>query len=102
VHLSELLPANWLPELTLSAEADPRWALATLCRLVYDPRRDDADLRRTLVGDAAARRAAFDRLRKHYPMRRETDALAVVLDGEAPALQALVDALGASWSHVAG
>lgn len=102
LELAALLPPNWLPELTLSAAAEPGWALATLCRAVYDPRRDDADFRRSLVGDAATRRAAFDRLRKNYPMRRETDALQVRLDGEAPGLQALVEALGARWSRARG
>ena len=43
--------------------------LATLCRAVYDPRRDDADFRRNLQGDDAQRRAAFDLLRR--PTRRD-------------------------------
>lgn len=96
VRLDELLPAPWLSEVTLDGGADPAWALAALCRAVYDPRRDDADFRRSLVGDAEARRAGFDRLRKHYPMRREIDGLRVRLQGEAPELAALVRALGAT------
>src|SRR5690606_19936395 len=99
IELAELMPAPWLPELRLDAEADPRWALATLCRAVYDPRRDDADFRRSLVGDAERRRVAFDQLRKHYPMRRETDALQVVLTAPAPDLQAVLEALGGSWRY---
>lgn len=94
VSLDELLPAAWLGELQLSEEADIGWALATLCRAVYDPRRDDADFRRSLVGDAAQRKAAFDALRKHYPQRREIDGLQVRLQGDAPHLAALVAALG--------
>lgn len=96
VHLDELMPGPWLSELSLDASAEPAWALATLCRAVYDPRRDDADFRRSLCGDAPARRAAFDALRKHYPMRREIDGLCVRLQGEAPQLVHLVKALGAS------
>ncbi|HLD66348.1 MAG TPA: 4-phosphoerythronate dehydrogenase PdxB [Pseudomonas sp.] len=95
VELDELMPAPWLSELGLTAAADPAWALATLCRAVYDPRRDDADFRRSLLGDAAARRAAFDALRKGYPQRREIDGLQVRLQGEAPELARLVRALGA-------
>ncbi|MCY1307142.1 Erythronate-4-phosphate dehydrogenase [compost metagenome] len=95
VSLDELLPATWLPELALDASCDPDWALATLCRAVYDPRRDDADFRRSLVGDDAQRRAAFDGLRKHYPVRREIDGLRVALKGDAPRLVELVRALGA-------
>ncbi|MNN59724.1 Erythronate-4-phosphate dehydrogenase [compost metagenome] len=95
VRLDDLLPAPWLGELSLDAGCDPDWALATLCRAVYDPRRDDADFRRSLVGDEAERRAAFDALRKHYPLRREIDGLRVRLIGDAPRLAEIVRALGA-------
>ncbi len=69
--------------------------LATLCRAVYDPRRDDADFRRSLVGDEARRRAGFDLLRKRYPARREIDGLGVRLTGTNAALDTIVEALGA-------
>ncbi len=97
VELDDLLPPLWLGELVLDSSADPAWALAMLCRAVYDPRRDDADFRRSLSGDEQARRAAFDALRKHYPSRREIDSLRVRLvgEGEAPALRQVVRALGA-------
>ncbi|WP_339527096.1 4-phosphoerythronate dehydrogenase PdxB [Pseudomonas sp. EA_35y_Pfl2_R111] len=95
VELAHLMPAPWLHELVIDASADPAWALASICRAVYDPRRDDADFRRSLQGDAATRRAAFDRLRKHYPMRREIDGVEVCVKGNAPALVSLVQALGA-------
>ena len=98
VRLDDLLPAPWLSEVTLDGRADPAWALASLCRAVYDPRRDDADFRRSLVGDAEARRQAFDRLRKHYPMRREIDGLRVRIEGDSGPLAALVRALGATVS----
>lgn len=95
VELAQLMPASWLSDLTVDGNADPAWVLATLCRAVYDPRRDDADFRRSLQGDAATRRAAFDGLRKHYPMRREIDGLKVCVKGDAPVLVSLVQALGA-------
>nr|WP_298110108.1 4-phosphoerythronate dehydrogenase PdxB [uncultured Pseudomonas sp.] len=95
--LEALMPAPWLGELSISGSADPAWALATLCRAVYDPRRDDADFRRSLRGDEASRRLAFDGLRKHYPMRREIDGLRVAVQGEAPpALLRVIQALGAA------
>lgn len=94
VQLEELLPPAWLGELRLHENAAIDWALAALCRAVYDPRRDDADFRRSLVGNAEQRKAAFDRLRKHYPHRREIDGLQVRLDGDAPHLAALAAALG--------
>ena len=56
IQLSDLLPPLWLAEVHLNAETDPAWALATLCRSVYDPRRDDADFRRSLVGTSDEQR----------------------------------------------
>ncbi|AIB41116.1 4-phosphoerythronate dehydrogenase PdxB [Pseudomonas sp. FP1911] len=95
IHLSDLLPAPWLAEMHLHPETDPAWALATLCRSVYDPRRDDADLRRSLVGTVQEQRQAFDLLRKHYPERREIDGLKVRINGESAVLSQIVTALGA-------
>lgn len=94
LELHALLPEPWLPKLTLHAGADTDWALAAVCRAVYDPRRDDADFRRSLVGDEIARCQGFDRLRKNYPPRREIDGLRVELLGEAPDLAARIKALG--------
>lgn len=93
-HLRDLLPTPWLSELQVTPEASPEWLLAQVCRAVYDPRLDDANFLRSLQGDAAARRAAFDQLRKHYPYRREIDGLRVRLQGDNPAQSALLRALG--------
>ncbi|WP_347929449.1 4-phosphoerythronate dehydrogenase PdxB [Pseudomonas helvetica] len=95
VSLDELLPAPWLAQVHLNASCDPAWALAMVCRGVYDPRRDDADFRRSLVVSGAEQRTAFDLLRKHYPERREIDGLKVRIEGESPALRQMVAALGA-------
>ncbi|MCF5721297.1 4-phosphoerythronate dehydrogenase PdxB [Pseudomonas syringae] len=95
IQLRDLLPPLWLAEVHLNAETDPAWALATLCRSVYDPRRDDADFRRSLVGTVEEQRQAFDLLRKHYPARREIDGLKVRINGESAALSQIVSALGA-------
>ncbi|EKT4567444.1 4-phosphoerythronate dehydrogenase PdxB [Pseudomonas putida] len=94
VRLAELLPKPPLAQIELDASTDLSWALATLCRAVYDPRRDDADFRRSLSDDPQQQRAAFDQLRKQYPPRREIEGLAVRLHGEAPQLAQLVSALG--------
>jgi erythronate-4-phosphate dehydrogenase len=95
LRLADMAPRQWLRTLELDADCSPQWALATLCRAVYDPRRDNADFLRSLAGDAAQRRLAFDALRKHYPMRRETDGLRVRINGHSPSLRRLVEALGA-------
>jgi erythronate-4-phosphate dehydrogenase len=95
IQLSDLLPAPWLSEVSLHGDSDPAWALAMLCRSMYDPRRDDADFRRSLVGNVAEQRAAFDVLRKQYPVRREIEGLKVRIEGDAPELRQIVEALGA-------
>ncbi|WP_460138307.1 4-phosphoerythronate dehydrogenase PdxB [Pseudomonas sp. S2_A10] len=96
IQLSDLLPATWLSEVSLHGDSDPAWALAMLCRGVYDPRRDDADFRRSLVGNVAEQRSAFDVLRKQYPVRREIEGLKVRIEGESPLLRQIVAALGAT------
>ncbi|MDU9390301.1 4-phosphoerythronate dehydrogenase PdxB [Pseudomonas sp. zfem002] len=94
VRLADLLPAPWLARLQLQADSDPAWTLAMLCRAVYDPRRDDADFRRSLGDDPAAQKIAFDVLRKRYPVRREIEGLVVRIDGEAAQLRRIALALG--------
>ncbi|MGK9064068.1 4-phosphoerythronate dehydrogenase PdxB [Stutzerimonas chloritidismutans] len=96
VPLQGLLPNAPLRGLAFDRGADAEQMLATLCRAVYDPRSDDAAFRRSLVGDEAQRRAAFDQLRKQYPPRREIDGLHVTLDGDNAALERVVTALGAT------
>ena len=95
MRLADLLPPPWLAKVELSASSDPGWALAMLCRGVYDPRRDDADFRRSLTGSVQEQKLAFDGLRKNYPVRREIEGLAVHVDGDSVALKQLVKALGA-------
>ena len=94
VRLADLLPRQRLAQIDLDGASEPAWALATLCRVVYDPRRDDADFRRSLSDDPDRQRAAFDLLRKHYPARREIEGLTVRLRGEAPQLAQIVKAVG--------
>lgn len=95
IKLADLLPAPWLAKVELSADSDPAWALATVCRGVYDPRRDDADFRRSLVGTVQEQKLAFDALRKHYPVRREIEGLQVRIEGESQGLTQMFKALGA-------
>jgi erythronate-4-phosphate dehydrogenase len=95
IRLEDLLPSQWLAQVTLDAETDPVWALNMLCRGVYDPRRDDADFRRSLHPDATQQKQAFDALRKHYPPRREIEGLRVDIKGQSAVLENMVQALGA-------
>ncbi|OLU27468.1 4-phosphoerythronate dehydrogenase [Pseudomonas sp. PA15(2017)] len=100
ISLESLTPPRWLPRLSIAAGSDPAWALATVCRAIYDPRRDDADLRRSLVVDQPARKAGFDLLRKRYPVRREIEGLEIELRGADEPLRALISALGARVINV--
>jgi len=93
VELAELMPQAPLRELSFAGTATPEEVLTTLCRAVYDPRRDDAAFRRSLGGDDEQRRMDFDQLRKDYPPRREIDGLEVDVGGQAQ-LQQIVRALG--------
>ncbi|WP_418643103.1 4-phosphoerythronate dehydrogenase PdxB [Stutzerimonas kunmingensis] len=95
IELAQLMPGPALTELAFASSAEPDEMLATLCRAVYDPRRDDADFRRSLLGDEAQRRAGFDLLRKQYPPRREIDGLKVRIGRHNPVLATIVEALGA-------
>ena len=95
IKLADLLPAPWLAKVELSADSDPAWALAMVCRGVYDPRRDDADFRRSLGGTVQEQKLAFDALRKLYPVRREIEGLQVRIEGESQGLTQMVKALGA-------
>ncbi|TWI53800.1 erythronate-4-phosphate dehydrogenase [Pseudomonas duriflava] len=94
-NLETWLPEQSLKQLTFSASASPEEVLNIMCRVVYDPRRDDAAFRRSLRSvEAKARREAFDALRKHYPRRREITGLHVATNSNT-ALSRVVEALGA-------
>ncbi len=87
-------PAQTLLAMHIAAHTPVEEALRVLCRAVYDPRSDDAAFRLSLQGDAAQRRAAFDQVRKSYPVRRELPDLKVHIDAPTAALRQLIDALG--------
>ena len=78
--LDEFLPVPAITQATLTqsySEAD----IARLVHLIYDVRRDDGILLRSLAKEG------FDTLRKNYPVRREFSTL--VLKGESQQLEAL-------------
>ncbi len=93
-QLESFLPATWLGEIGVAAGASRAVVLPALCRLVYDPRRDDADFRRMLMMDAAHPGIGFDRLRRDYPLRRELTGLRVRLEGRDESLATALRALG--------
>lgn len=87
-------PEQTLLSLQLAGHTSAAAAMALICRAVYDPRSDDAAFRRSLQGEAQARRAAFDQLRKDYPVRRELPDLQVHTRDASRELQQMLLALG--------
>lgn len=87
-------PAQSLLAMELAAHTPVEEALRVICRAVYDPRSDDAAFRLSLQGDALTRRAAFDQVRKNYPVRREIPDLQVRVNQPTTELQQMLQALG--------
>jgi erythronate-4-phosphate dehydrogenase len=67
-------------------------ALRTAVAAVYDIEADDRAFREAVAEDAAG--AAFDRLRRQYPVRREVQHTTVVVDKARPSLARKAAALG--------
>jgi erythronate-4-phosphate dehydrogenase len=91
---AELASGAPAPLLELPSELLGADLLRHLCRLRYDLLGDDRRLRAAVLGASAAdARAAFDRLRKDYPLRRELAGSRIkVTNGEQVPL---VEAMGA-------
>lgn len=87
-------PEQSLVAVELAAQIPVEDALRVICRAVYDPRSDDAAFRLSLQGDAMTRRAAFDQVRKNYPVRREIPDLQVRVNQPTAELQQMLQALG--------
>lgn len=87
-------PAQTLLSMQLAAQTPVADALRVLCRAVYDPRSDDAAFRLSLQGDADARRAGFDQVRKNYPVRREIPDLQLHVSQPHDDLRQMIMALG--------
>lgn len=68
--------------------------IADTVRQVYDIERDDAALRELRRADAGEQGAFFDRLRRHYPVRREFHNTEVVLPESALQLADALTGLG--------
>lgn len=93
-QLGEFLPEPALDQLSFSGSAQELSAVATAMRVCFDPRGDDACLRHTMKLGASRRAAAFDLLRKNYPVRREYASVKVSLTGASMSLQDTLRTLG--------
>lgn len=90
----QFLPEPPLSKLAFTRSAQARDAADTAIRVCYDPRRDDARLRNTLRLPDEERAAAFDRLRRDYPVRREFSSVKIQLKGTSRSLQDQFRVLG--------
>jgi len=83
----QFLPQPALSKVSFTSAANERAAIRIALRACYDPRQDDARLRSTMRAPADERGAAFDRLRRDYPVRRECSSLKVQLKGTSKSIQ---------------
>ncbi len=90
----QFLPEPALSKLAFTSSADEVEAAVAAMRCCYDPRRDDAALRRSLGQDEPQRRETFDRLRRDYPVRREFSSVKIQLKGTSRSSQDTFRALG--------
>ena len=90
----QFLPEPALSKISFTSSAKEEDAIRIALRACYDPRRDDAKLRNTMAGSPEERGAAFDRLRRDYPVRRECSSLKIQLKGTSKSLQDSFRAIG--------
>lgn len=88
-----LLPPTPAVRLDLSGLKEEE-AVAKCVRAVYDVRDDDGRLKSTLALLPEERAAAFDRLRREYPVRREFDRVTLELEGAGGGLARVLRGLG--------
>ncbi len=80
---------DFLPVAELSEIKQDELSVLDIMRLVYDPRRDDRDLREIVTFPLEEQKLAFDQLRKNYPVRREFASLAVRASSDSEIVSAL-------------
>ncbi|WP_417514079.1 4-phosphoerythronate dehydrogenase PdxB [Marinobacter sp.] len=90
----QFLPEPALSKVSFTSAADECAAIRIALRACYDPRQDDARLRQIMKAPEDERGAAFDRLRRDYPVRRECSSLKVQLKGTSRSLQDSFRAIG--------
>ncbi len=77
VDTQALFPPTELAGFHFSEDVSFGRAMSVLIRAVYDIRRDDAWMRYASTMTTAEKCAAFDRMRKQYPVRRELNTVII-------------------------
>jgi erythronate-4-phosphate dehydrogenase len=93
-HARDAVAATPAYRLTGDRQEDVLATLREAVLSVYDVREDDARLRETLALPDTERSAAFDALRKNYPVRREFSESTIQLQHPADAAGVLLGKLG--------
>lgn len=83
----QFLPEPPLSKLAFTRAVQAGDAADVAIRACYDPRRDDARLRRGMATSPEQRGKVFDRLRRDYPVRREFSSVKIQLKGTSRSLQ---------------
>lgn len=90
-----LMPVPLVPEVTVEVAGRTHQAvLREVVRQVYDLEGDDRRFRDSALTDHAGRIKNFDRLRSHYPERREFQYTTVKLNGGSEFLRRILTDLG--------
>ena len=85
VRQPNVVPAPALQQMSFYCGEDFFSTCSLAIRAVYDICRDDRAMRKALMhSDKQCREQAFDRLRKHYPQRREFSTLSISLQRCSP------------------
>ncbi|MEP6391162.1 MAG: 4-phosphoerythronate dehydrogenase [Halioglobus sp.] len=92
VHLA--IPPEPAPAIELNVGQGVAPCLRSLLTSRYQVAEDDRRLRELLCCESGAAAAGFDRLRKHYPVRRELKGNAVHTRGLSKDQKSIVEALG--------
>lgn len=93
--LAQFLPEPGIKMVSFSDQVPKYQALRTAIRAAYEIRVDDGVMRSAMVKAAAGSlRETFDRLRKHYPLRRDIPQLKVQVPSKCHELQNRLTAAG--------
>lgn len=92
--VGSVLPQAGAVDLSAVTDADPETQARAAVLGCYDVRTDDEHLRRLFELEPGERAAYFDRLRKHYPVRREFAATPLVRGTLTDAQQRVLTGLG--------
>ena len=94
IQFPAITPLPVLKQMTFSEGTTFSTTCSTAIRSIYDIRRDDAVMRKGLMGaEKHQRKLTFDRLRKDYPERREFNTLRVELKNGTSELVHILQAL---------